>query len=1226
MKVGFTASAVPGSYAYQDLLKPNRIPSQADQILYRRNSAGKEVDLYDNISIPITYTILDVREPDKRKTSWSKTIRIPGTKNNNRIFGHIYQISADSWITIGGKSVYQGFNPNIRMEVVILNDGVQVMKGNMQLKSASKDSDGHIEYEVAINGDLTSLFYDVGNAKLSDLEWSEWDHDWSRENIVNSWSGVVKKDGVSYNNITRTSRGTISEIKMSGTGRLQFKTSSPNNIVEGDWVRIEPNGFPYLTGVSQSFAGEWKVVEKNATNTFTVNYFYPVSLPATGVSASNLGTVYDMKSKGEGYVYPMISWGDEYDYNSFPVTSFVPGFYVKEIWNKIFAETNSSYDSNFLDSEFFNRLILIQRRPTYDLNPSEVAERKFCVGLTASYMTGLAFSQAQKWYYLNFTNQNTSATASIFPQVNSNYVPFKKELGSVGTASFVDSGNNWDEDTYKWVVQNPGEYQLRVTMKFTGWMEMDGFIGSPGTGTASMNPGDPLYEYRPGNNYANVSSQWSSAGCGARVNVTIKHRRAGVTNDIGNWPLDHFYANLASKWEPTNTNWKRFGLYQPANWENFVCTFTSTNTYFAKDDEVWVEVKYYLQAQDGDTYLTTPTRKNAVLFNEIYKTPGDMWERTAIGGNFYLKVLETSYIFNDPSPKSSENSIIQAASFVPKDLTCKDFLLAIIKTFNLHIEPDKQIERKYYIEPRDDYYRRGTSTTDFVDWTDKIDNSTVEIIPVGELTGKYFTFENKEETDYWNKKFKDDRGRPYMKYTKEVENDFTKNEVKITIPLGSTVMSNNPTDSDVVMPIIVQKDATGNKPVSNSAPRMLIWSGIKPYTAQRGGAPIPLQNAQTSYVEGWEMLSSVNVAGSVSATAGVPYTYYPYAGTVDSPTDPYHDINWFNMESGDFVYWDSARWTNANLYNEYWSNFIEEISNPASKLVRVSLWLTPKDIYNLDFRKIYVIDGNWLRLQKVVDYDAVGGGLTKCEFLKLTNLTKFRRQSVIKDAYGIVNDQFDTNDVVSPNPVSATNIQYIPQRKRPEFGFNNTSYDSDVANSSTIQTTGLSNFVAASSKNININGNENAVGNNTRNISITNGNGNFVASGMQNVNLIGTDKKVVTESDVTYINGVRYKYGVPISRANVINGGEDLSFNKSSNNTTANVINGGEDVVIANGSSTYENVINSGEDAILPDVPELGFGTLSNPNPRTNLSGGFDVIGATLSIVEQIRQKALIKS
>ena len=371
-------------------------------------------------------------------------------------------------------------------------------------------------------------------------------------------------------------------------------------------------------------------------------------------------------------------------------------------------------------------------------------------------------------------------------------------------------------------------------------------------------------------------------------------------------------------------------------------------------------------------------------------------------------------------------------------MTCKDFLLSIIKMFNLHIESDKQIERLYYIEPRDTYYKTGSGgATDYVDWSEKVDKDSVDIIPMGELIAKYYTFQNKEENDFWNTKFKTDRGRPYSKYTKEVANDFLKNEVKIEIPLGTTVMINNPDNSDVVMPAIIQKEANGSaKPVSNSAARILIWGGLRPYTMYRGTSVINLTNAQGSQ-PGWELLSSLAVAGSNSATASV-YTTYPYAGTVDSPADPQYDINWYNMEQGDFVYWDNARWTNENLYNKYWSNFINEISDPASKVIIAKLRLVNKDIYNLDFRKIYVIDGHYLRLQKVIDYDAVNNGMTTCEFLKLKSPSKYKRRSVITDSNGFSNPVF--NQVIdTTRPIISVVVEVAPIKRTPQFGYQNTT-------------------------------------------------------------------------------------------------------------------------------------------------------------------------------------------
>jgi hypothetical protein len=874
------------------------------------------------------------------------------------------------------------------------------------------------------------------------------------------------------------------------------------------------------------------------------------------------------------------------------------------------------------------------------LNPGEVASRKYWVGTTQSYTTGPSFDGVCHWVYPNIINAATASYSKIFPSYTPNRVPFKSESPTSGltySVNFYDKGvtdddpfGNWNQDQLKWDVKDSGEYTFTANVKLTAWCDMNGYDNDFGTGTASFTPSayNPLYY--PGYAFGSAPGPLGNYQCGLQARLTIKRRRGGVVSDIGSTAYP-FQMNKTSYWTPTNPNWKNFGRYQPSSWENVPVSISSQSTYFAKGDEVWVELSYYVQALAGST-IFSPTRSSSISFYEYYNPPGgdDPVERTSIVGEWFVRLEAASYVFNDPSPKSSEGSIIEANSFLPKDMTCKDFLLGILKSFNLHIEPDRQIERLYYIEPRDDYYYDGSNgTSDYVDWSDRLDADSVELIPMGELIAKYYTFENKDESDYWNKKFKEDRGRAYSTYTKEIENDFLKNEVKISVPFGTTTMINNPEESDVVMPSIVQKDTNGSaKPVSNSLPRMLIWGGVRPYTAHRGGSNILLQNpAYPASTVGWEMLSSVNVAGQASATSSI-FTYYPYAGTVDNPVDPIYDINWYNMSAGDFVYYDHARWTTENLYNKYWSNFVNEVSDPASKVVTGSFNLSPKDIYNLDFRKIYVVDGNYLRLQKVIDYDPVVNSLTKCEFLKLKAPSKFTRRSLVVDATG--NSDIEASAVVSVfHPIVSTTYELAPIKKRPEYGYSNTTPGTNISNNSTITTSGLSNFVGSGGKNIKINGNENAIGNNSNNVHISSGNGNYISGNVTNVNVIGTDKKYISESDVTYINGIRYKNGIPVSKSNVINGGIDAAVVRQSDSTTINVINAGEDVVITGGSSTYENVINPGMDMILPDVLELGILTTANPNPRTNQSGGFILTGvniATQSMVQIVREKSFNRS
>ena len=53
---------------------------------------GKKVDVSKNINTLLTFTIDDVKDFASRKTTFSKTIVLPGTANNNKIFGHIFEV------------------------------------------------------------------------------------------------------------------------------------------------------------------------------------------------------------------------------------------------------------------------------------------------------------------------------------------------------------------------------------------------------------------------------------------------------------------------------------------------------------------------------------------------------------------------------------------------------------------------------------------------------------------------------------------------------------------------------------------------------------------------------------------------------------------------------------------------------------------------------------------------------------------------------------------------------------------------------------------------------------------------------------------------------------------------------------------------------------------------------------------------------------------------------
>src|SRR3989337_2928245 len=79
------------------------------------------IDLQDDIPIPLNYSIGDIRKPETRKGNFSKTINIPGTKNTNNIFTQIFKIEKD--INSAGLINFKpDYNPNLKADIILKQD------------------------------------------------------------------------------------------------------------------------------------------------------------------------------------------------------------------------------------------------------------------------------------------------------------------------------------------------------------------------------------------------------------------------------------------------------------------------------------------------------------------------------------------------------------------------------------------------------------------------------------------------------------------------------------------------------------------------------------------------------------------------------------------------------------------------------------------------------------------------------------------------------------------------------------------------------------------------------------------------------------------------------------------------------------------------------------------------------------------------------------------------
>jgi hypothetical protein len=150
------------------------------------------VDLSEDFDLLITRSIADIKNPEQRSSDWSKTAKIPGTKTNNILFGGIFEVEHT---VLGSGQFAPNFNPNKKADVVVLVDGFEQLRGFIRLIQINVLDHDFIEYECSLHGQTADLFTTLGNAKLTELNFDEYNHTLTDTNVTNSWDTSIVKNG-----------------------------------------------------------------------------------------------------------------------------------------------------------------------------------------------------------------------------------------------------------------------------------------------------------------------------------------------------------------------------------------------------------------------------------------------------------------------------------------------------------------------------------------------------------------------------------------------------------------------------------------------------------------------------------------------------------------------------------------------------------------------------------------------------------------------------------------------------------------------------------------------------------------------------------------------------------------------------------------------------------------------------------------------------------------------
>ena len=158
-----------------------------------------KVDINDRLPFPLTYSISEIKDLSARKGNNSKTISLPGTKGNLFLMYNAFSLSVTQSIT-GDVSSFD-FDPSVKVSARYYEQGLLQFNGYCQLTDCEY-LNGEWSFNVVLFSDQIDYISRLSKIKINELDWSEYNHDCTRDNQTDSWAGTIQVNGTPTSNKT----------------------------------------------------------------------------------------------------------------------------------------------------------------------------------------------------------------------------------------------------------------------------------------------------------------------------------------------------------------------------------------------------------------------------------------------------------------------------------------------------------------------------------------------------------------------------------------------------------------------------------------------------------------------------------------------------------------------------------------------------------------------------------------------------------------------------------------------------------------------------------------------------------------------------------------------------------------------------------------------------------------------------------------------------------------
>ena len=891
-----------------------------------------DTKLSEEFGIPLVYSIDDINNYGKRTSTYSKTIKVPATRNNNLILGQLYDIKVDG-----------SFDMTVKHDCVLMVNKNSIIDGFMVLNSIDKYLVGdkfQVFYEINIFDEVKNLFDDLAEFRLSDLDFS---------------SGFTL-DTYDYEGVK------------SSTNWLKGNHNFNEDAVASGYTTQFPYFYPII-----NYGYDINKIGYEGPIWCGVTYKY--NFPYYGVSLGILYPGVYVKS-----ILDKIFYENNYSYTS----NFLNGVTYDNlfgnlltIYNKPSSLTEVKYCSYVMEGAYiFNYLIdnwmefkqvdsvfSGETYHYYELDDYHFDGYAVLSGVTGGNSSGLDWVKLNAltipndgFYKLNINIEVTEDTGGMASGPCSGHT---YEFEGERTTNFwyngsnqvlemeneiSDPGNNWYDQKYHATYDGNYSFEVYVDQLVTGIVYIGYRIND-------MPPWNEVYYFE--NDPTRHLTVWLNAG------------------DFIDFGVRGGNANMCQDAKIKTTNFAGEGSHESLYQFYLLDRETNQSTLIGLDPSgittsdlggpisAGTSTLYYQK-----TYADIEAKKGNIIYGKIILGNHLQYFPFEDACLAIPSQIAVSFISMELQEQNKEdgwtdkyNTEIKLSDFLP-DMTQVDFIKELIKMFNLNIITDKVNFRNLIIEPRDDFYNGS-----MIDWTDKVDyNKPINIKNLNDKNYQIVNLTYTEADDYYSVEYKDTYDRVYGS-AKLVNNSsmFNKENTLELEEQSYLTRYSFYTDKDITCLTEGVSSTWFDDP--NQYQPMI---GIKTNQELTNDQVIPFANYNSDYnlakVFSWNQylldpnnlyLPFLPTCLFISTIGGVEYSLSFTGSTTDK-----------------------------NLYNLFYRNQIDNLQNKNSRYVTLYLNLTLSDILDLTFRRTVLIDGQMYLLQKV-EFDVSKKISSKVELLKL---------------------------------------------------------------------------------------------------------------------------------------------------------------------------------------------------------------------------------------------------